>query len=480
MAWLGYFALALALLLLTIRSQRTFLSDPPVWPDEALFASPAVDLVQNGTLRARVLEGLLPSAELGAYWVPPGHSFALAAGFALFSIGVETARGLSFACALGVLWLVYGLARRLAVPRALAVLAPALLAIDPVFGRGARVGRMDVMALLLLLAAVYVALDRTGPARRAALLSGALAGLALSVHPIAVIASPIVLAGALWRERPLRAVGWVALGISLGGAGWLAWIASEPRAFVVQWVAQLIRKDASWAAYGASPWSGAFEFVVTRYPPGMQSAWPWLELCALFGLGLAARQQRAARLLLALAVLAWLAVLRGAEMWYTLYLTPFLPLGSLALVGVLRESAVLHRSALAIAVLASTLFVVLAASDAREALSWRPAGLDYATWSARVVASLPRGARVLIAATPDPYFATVTRPDLIVREVLPSGIPLSAQRSDALLRETDFVILGRFVPAPWLLPALEARARLVTTVGRANDVCYGRVFALAR
>jgi 4-amino-4-deoxy-L-arabinose transferase-like glycosyltransferase len=482
--WLSAALLAGALLLWAVRSQHTFLSDPPVWPDEALFAAPAVDLLQHGTFRTRVLEGLLTSAEHGTYWIPPGYPFVLAGAFALFSSSVEVMRACSMACALGVLLLVYALARRLELSRPLALLAPAWLAIDPVFGRGARVGRMDMLALLLVLAAVLAASDRSA-SRRKLLLAGVLAGLGLTVHPMAVVALPVVLAAAALREREQRAIGPAAIGVLVGSLPWTLWIARSPLAFLVQWAAQLIRKDANWQAYGAAPWSAAFEFTFTRYPPGFHGAIPWLYLVAFAGFAIASRRQREARLVLALYLLFGVAVLRAAEMWYTLYLTPFLPLGLLAPFarGALDPASPNGERAYKVGrVLAGTIaatFVVLAAGDAADALRWRPGGEGYRAWSARVVAQLPRNAHVLIAATPDPYFATLARPDLTVREFLPAGIPMPADRSaPQLLHDTDFVVIGRVAPSEWVADALRSRGRVVATIGRPTDLCYGRVFAL--
>jgi 4-amino-4-deoxy-L-arabinose transferase-like glycosyltransferase len=483
LAWLGYAALAAALVLLAVRSQRAFLSDPPVWPDEALFASPAVDLVQNGTFRTRVLEGLLPSAEHGTYWIPPAYPFVLAGVFALFSSDVAVTRALSFVCALGVLLLVYGLACRLQPSRSLASLAPTLLALDPVFGRGARVGRMDMMALLCVLAAVFAAFDREASARRRALLAGVLAGLGVTVHPIAVLAVPIVLLAELGRPREQRALGTAALGVLLGVSPWLLWIARSPLAFVVQWAAQLIRKGENWQAYGAAPWLAAFEFTLSRYPPALQTAAPWSYLAAFVGLAIASRRNREARVLLGLYALFFVAVLRAAEMWYTLYLTPFLALGVLAVVAVTPASSAHGARARAARYigggLVAAVFALCAVRDAADALRWRPAGLAYDEWSERVMAAIPRNARVLIAATPDPYFASVNRPDLVVRELLPAGIPLPDGGADSLLDDTDFVVVGRVAPSEWVLQALRARGRRVAKIGSPSDLCYAQIFALA-
>ena len=51
---------------------------PPVWPDEALFASAAADLIENGRLGTPLLAGVVPGIGEHTYWVPPLHLLYLA------------------------------------------------------------------------------------------------------------------------------------------------------------------------------------------------------------------------------------------------------------------------------------------------------------------------------------------------------------------------------------------------------------------
>jgi hypothetical protein len=128
----------------------------------------------------------------------------------------------------------------------------------------------------------------------------------------------------------------------------------------------------------------------------------------------------------------------------------------------------------------SLLFLVPTARDTAATLRWDPPGLDYPEWSEQIARRVPPNARVLLAVTPDPYFALVKRADLTLHALLPGQIPFSDEQARALLADTDVIVVGRYVPAPWLLDALKARGRSLFTVGKPGDVCYGRVVVLAR
>ncbi|MDA1017084.1 MAG: YfhO family protein [Planctomycetota bacterium] len=64
------------------RAFRLFLKFPVVWPDESLFADPAISLLRDGHLRIDLFAGLLQGAETRAYLMPPSttsisHCFSL-------------------------------------------------------------------------------------------------------------------------------------------------------------------------------------------------------------------------------------------------------------------------------------------------------------------------------------------------------------------------------------------------------------------
>lgn len=451
-----------------------FLRDPPVWPDEALFASPARELLHHGRLGTRVLEGLLPGIERMTYYVPPVYLVALSSLFALFGESIVTMRAFSVLCACVVAWLLARISRQLGADRGVALLAPALLLLDPVFSRGSRIGRMDMLALACVLGAVTLALSRDRRAR-AALCSGVFAGLAVSVHPMATAALPVCLLAAGLREP--RQMLFALAGMLLGSLPWTLLVLSDVPAFADQWHAQLVRKGETFRNYGPSPWSAALDFAQSQYPPALRRSVLVLHAAAALGMLLAALQRRVWLVPLTLHLLLCLSIVRGAEMWYPAYGAPTLALGLIAplsLVGSIRVRASLGVASLA----CLSWFALQATRHTLDSLAQPLVGLDYHAFGRAVVARLPHGARVMFAAIPDPYFATFERPDLTVREFLPGGIPLPLTRAERVLEETDFVVVGRFVPTAWIARTLAQRGREIAQIGAPTDDFVARIYAL--
>ena len=90
---------------------------PPVWPDEACFASPAINLLQHHEMSTQVLTGALPGIEKHTYWMPPLYFLYVALVFLLTGPSLVALRLASFAPAVGVLLLTYLLARRVGLGR---------------------------------------------------------------------------------------------------------------------------------------------------------------------------------------------------------------------------------------------------------------------------------------------------------------------------------------------------------------------------
>ena len=95
-----------------------FTSDPMVWPDEAVFANPAVNLVRHGHMGADLMTGYLQGIEAHTYWQPPLYFVLLAAVFAIAGVRVEAMRGFSVIAAIAVLGMTWRLGRGIGLGRA--------------------------------------------------------------------------------------------------------------------------------------------------------------------------------------------------------------------------------------------------------------------------------------------------------------------------------------------------------------------------
>jgi hypothetical protein len=238
-----------AVAVFVLLSIGTILTKRP-WCDEAWFASPALDLVENGRMGTHILEPtgshlsvLKPGVRLDridqhTYWVTPVYLLVLALAFKLFGFSLTVARLPALIWGGGGLAAWYVIVRRLDGSRQLAILTLFLIGVDYAFVDAASDVRMDMMcaALGFIAMAVYLALRETR-FLAALLLSQAAAALSLFTHPNGLLASAALLFMLVyldrerlsWQVAPLMGAPYV-----VAGVGWLSYILRDWTAFVAQ------------------------------------------------------------------------------------------------------------------------------------------------------------------------------------------------------------------------------------------------------
>jgi 4-amino-4-deoxy-L-arabinose transferase-like glycosyltransferase len=417
-------------------------TSPPVWPDEGLFADPALSWLRSWTLATPLLADVFPGMAERTYWMPPLHFFYLAAFMAIFGEHIEALRLSSLFAAALVLWAVWHIGRQRMPKGSAAAWWPVLLLMTSVlFVRGALVARMEMLTLLWIL----LALDQTArlwspQARlRHAFAAGACSGLACLTHPIGVVAPLAALGAGLFAgptggaaaARHVAVFAATALAIV---TPWLVYIALDVPEFLAQMGAQLERKQGM-----LGPWDRALALWSLLSPhASIRIATAALAVAGLWG---GARLVRGDPrwMPFALATPLLLAVATGTlELWYVLYPLSFVALGTLGWVA--------ERPPTARTWIASGVLVIFAALNAAllSGTALRSARTrDYRAWTAALeacaIAPLPDGTRVLLNSIPDPYPAILAHRDRLHLRHVP---PRDVVRGGLTLDTVDVLILG--------------------------------------
>src|SRR5579862_1963825 len=134
-----------------------FLKYPPVWPDEALYANPAINILRRGVMASDSWPGLLLGTNRHTYIAPPFYFLYLAGWFRLWGVGIVVMRLSSVAAGVVALAATYFLGVKSGLSPWLSLIPPSLLAIDSVFLRAALIGRPDMLALAFILLALLAA-----------------------------------------------------------------------------------------------------------------------------------------------------------------------------------------------------------------------------------------------------------------------------------------------------------------------------------
>jgi hypothetical protein len=259
-------AAVIGYLLLTAASIRTRLP----WVDEALFASPAYNLVAKGYMGTSVMETAgtrWKGIDRYTYWTVPLHFLAQAGWYRVFGFGLFSQRALSAAWGLVALAAFFATALLLSGDARIAALAAALIALDTSFIATAASGRMDMMNAALGMAglAAYLSLrERRLPL--AVLTGNSLVCAAGLTHPNGILYLASLAALILYFDR--RRISWrvialTALPYIIGAAGWGLYILRDPALFATQFTGNM--SNGPRLSYLKAPWLGLWTEFVHRY-----------------------------------------------------------------------------------------------------------------------------------------------------------------------------------------------------------------------
>lgn len=470
-------------------AKALLLKYPPVWPDESLFANPAIGLMRTGVMGTSLLSGLLPGIEQHTYWMPPLYYVYVWAVFFLWGPGVIQMRLASLAAALGVMVLTYFVGKKSGLGRWLSLIPVSILAVDVVFLRAALIGRMDMLALAFILSTLWLATGPTSPeefpTRERSFLTGVASGAAALTHPMGFVAPVTVLTvRALFRNGPWRrTLAFTMAGISLPMLGWAAYILQEPGSFVSQFGRQLVRKSSrdplALNSLLSNLWWNLSQYGISEEVVGLV----WVS--GLIGLYVAAFKRNELWVLPGCQVMTLALVLWSREMWYPIYLVP------LTCIGLGHLSAMAQRTGFRRAIPAF-LTLILSIWFARGNLN-RASDLNhvqnklfgdvtnYTDWCGKISEKIPRGSRVTLSVIPDPYLGLVNRRDLTLREFIPEGFPADEELYRRAMEDSDFIVLGRESPSKAIGEFVNERGTLVQEVGSPfYPSYYARIYRIAK
>jgi len=481
-----------------LTAKTLILSYPPVWSDEACFASPAISLLRTGTLATEALEGVLPGIGQHTYWQPPLYFLYTAAVFRFTGPGLLPLRLASLAFAPVVLGLAYLLALRAGLSRWLSLLALPLIAIDPLFLRGALIGRMDMLALALILLSLWLATQvfygEVGPCW--SLFAGLACGLAALTHPMGAVAPASVTLTYLWspKTRKVRPLVFLFLGGLLTLLPWAAYIMLDPASFIGQMGLQfgkIARLSPGTVMSHLVVYMAQYYGVLGGMMVGGLLILPvWIAgLAGLVHSFRVAKRPESASLRQCLLLLClcqgllFALAMWARDIWYVLYFIPITAIGLILLVA----NGFASLSPGPVRTCCASLLTLLIAGYVYTNMNHTKrleyfeneqyqSGTEYDSWCASISKEIPHGARIVLSVIPDPYFGLMGRSDLTLREFVPPGVPVSYPAYSSFLLQADYIVVGvgHGSPSPFVEQFVKSSGTLVGTVGKDlhSDYCY--------
>jgi len=240
------------------------------WVDEALFASPAVNLVSHGYMGTTVMETAgtrWQGIERRTYWMVPLHFLAQAGWYELFGFSLFSMRALSQVWGLFALAALYSIALILSGNRHVAALAAVLIAFDSSFIAAGSSGRMDMMNAALGVSglAAYLYL-RESHLQAAVLASHGLVCASALTHPNGILYfTSLILMMVYFDRRRLsfRDLAFATAPYVLGALAWGLYISQDPTSFLAQFTANI--QSGARLSYLKAPWAGLWSEITHRY-----------------------------------------------------------------------------------------------------------------------------------------------------------------------------------------------------------------------
>jgi 4-amino-4-deoxy-L-arabinose transferase-like glycosyltransferase len=179
-----HWILALAVFFYVAFSLALLETYPPPFPDEMLFAATANSFLDTGRIATPQVLGL----EQGTYWLPPLHTLVVAWLFSVFGSSLSVLRLFSISCGVFSILLVYMIARELSIERGISVATVFLMVLDPHFLRFSKIGRLDMLCVVLILLAILLSIRWLHERKETWQWgSAAFGALALLTHPFGVV-----------------------------------------------------------------------------------------------------------------------------------------------------------------------------------------------------------------------------------------------------------------------------------------------------
>lgn len=265
-----YYLLAFAVCVFLFLTTWSALTTRPE-SDEGSFASPALNLAQNGHFGTTVFEPekqTLTRIEQRTYWVLPLFLLNAAAAFKIFGFSLFAMRGVSIFWGLLLLASWYFIVWKISADRIKATVCTLFLACSYVILLTASIGRGDTMCAALGFAAFAVYLwQRERNLLLAVFLSQSLVMLSGLTHFFGILAFFGLIFLTFYND--FRTLGWKHLAVAavpylVGGSAFGIWILQDFEAFKVQFIENAAMSGRMKGF--SSPLSGFIEEFTMRYP----------------------------------------------------------------------------------------------------------------------------------------------------------------------------------------------------------------------
>ncbi len=431
--------------LYTIISISLLPFEPRIWPDEAYLADIASNILRYGRIGTDLWGTIIFGADNHFSWYPPLYLFSLAGFFKVFGTSIINQRILSVIIGGIFLFAYYLLGKSVTInykPRIgnfLVFSSMILLILDPIFQKGVRIGRSEILVLFFITLGLYLfrnAFNKANPKKNLIyFLAGLSIGLASITHLIAglffiAIAATVVIqkkSGVFTKPNIYLYLGFIAPLLL-----WIISISPNYYPFLKQLSLQrhyhklVISHVEAVYKYGSIIEKVTYAIYITLTLVTIRWSLIKKNLNHLF--------------LVFILISSWAICFLGKLEWYSIYFLPFLYLlGTIINYNFIRSKRVIQKFAGITILIAFAYLVIMNIKTYLESYKTYTAHKqDYEYVGKEITSIIPQGKSVYLSSIPDFYFVLGDKYTLYQFPPLP---PKVNEYLD-LLDKTDYVVIN--------------------------------------
>lgn len=432
-ATLVYLSVLFGLVIFITFSLFTFLKDPPVWPDEAIFFDTYTNITRSGNMATNLFKDSIAGMQIKALWYPPLYFYLMSFWTSLFGQSIEVARCFSLLLSVSVLGIFFWVIDILFKSRKFAFTGFFLLLIDSAFNTAAKVGRMDMLSFFFLVSGILLYLfARERKKMVYFILVGVVLGLGILTHPFGLTTTMLIVIFVAIEKESLKSkitsLAYIFAPVFISIFIWYLATAKYFSIFVTQFQLQLTRKALE------------VPYVISLFQTNI--CWQLLMITyALIAISLAYMNYKypswLGRFCLIGLIVSVIALVWGRESWYLLYFQPFITLSVLTLfkLSKSKKNIFFLTSAvfLTIVVLIINLIFIFGKLNSLR-------NTDYNKYAGKVSEAIPSGSTVFLASIPDPYFSLIRKRGITLIEF--PTVPVTDRSYKRLLDSADYIIVN--------------------------------------
>ena len=429
----------------TIIASSLLLFEPRIWPDEAYLADIAGNILGYGRMGTDLWGTIIFGAQNHFFWYPPLYLLSLAGFFKAFGISIFNQRIFTVLIGEAFLFIYYLFGKSITakykpwIGNFIVFSSIVLLIVDPIFQRGARIGRSEILVLffitlgLLLFGSVF---NKTNPKKKLIyFLSGLSIGLASITHLIASIFFIAIVAIILIQGRSkilTKPNVYLFLGFIAPLILWIVSISPNYYPFL---------KQLSLQRHYHKLVISHIEAVYKHGSVNEQLTYTIYIILTLLTLSWSLIKKNLNYLLIVfILILSWGICILGKLEWNSIYFLPFLYLLSTIISYNLIRSKKWFQKLVGISILIAFAYLVAVniKTYVQSYKTYAAHKQDYEYVGREITSIIPQGKSVYLSSIPDFYFVLRNKYTLYQFPPLP---PKVNEYLD-LLDKTDYVVIN--------------------------------------